>query len=423
MPFPVYSGRNNFRGTNCRSIVTAFSIAVCIRIWITGSISLAETDKLYGHWLRTYAVVVGSVDKFAYGNGDNTGNNHTVVEDTSSSTNITSTVDTGSNSSQQNRVTTYCALLNYTTAGNEPVTSMSTYASSCSTTPPPIPIGETFEIRYNPDNPKEFILQVNFAEEITSLSTMIGIGFSLTVLLLYFVCRARPEDHGQHQHSFDGFGGTDEELGHPNESPEERRERILSKMIFQTVLEDLSNTTTEQMRALEAEAGTKGTNMEEVESGNEETNLEEKQPADKATNGIDPNEEKADIEGEKVVEEFKEAKEGKVTTNGESQKTEEMDENQNDNMTTKNSASLDENDDTLGGEHHPGNGLLQMFSSWRRPEGEAECCICLDKYEPGETICASKNPECTHVFHKDCVMDWLMKNHNQCPLCRTDLLK
>jgi hypothetical protein len=63
----------------------------------------------------------------------------------------------------------------------------------------------------------------------------------------------------------------------------------------------------------------------------------------------------------------------------------------------------------------------RWLSSWRKPSAKDECCICLDGYHPGETICAAATPECNHVFHQECVVEW-MKNHDECPLCRVNLM-
>ena len=54
-------------------------------------------------------------------------------------------------------------------------------------------------------------------------------------------------------------------------------------------------------------------------------------------------------------------------------------------------------------------------------EGSHECCICLDGYEAGETVCWSKEDECDHIFHKDCIIAWLGDN-DDCPLCRAKLI-
>jgi len=45
------------------------------------------------------------------------------------------------------------------------------------------------------------------------------------------------------------------------------------------------------------------------------------------------------------------------------------------------------------------------------------CDICLCNYELGEEICLSPNKECWHVFHKECIIDWLTTRPN-CPICR-----
>jgi hypothetical protein len=52
-------------------------------------------------------------------------------------------------------------------------------------------------------------------------------------------------------------------------------------------------------------------------------------------------------------------------------------------------------------------------------DGEmADCAICLSHFKPQQLVCESNNPSCRHIFHKDCMVDWLMKHHHDCPLCR-----
>jgi hypothetical protein len=67
--------------------------------------------------------------------------------------------------------------------------------------------------------------------------------------------------------------------------------------------------------------------------------------------------------------------------------------------------------------------LLEVIfiSSWASPSSRDECCICLDEYIPGETISMAKTPACKHLFHRDCVLEWV-KTNDVCPLCRTDLI-
>jgi len=49
------------------------------------------------------------------------------------------------------------------------------------------------------------------------------------------------------------------------------------------------------------------------------------------------------------------------------------------------------------------------------------CPICLESYTAGEEICWSRNENCVHSFHLDCMQAWLMKS-DDCPLCRENYL-
>jgi len=49
------------------------------------------------------------------------------------------------------------------------------------------------------------------------------------------------------------------------------------------------------------------------------------------------------------------------------------------------------------------------------------CPICSEEYKPGDDIAWSKNEECVHAFHTDCIVPWLM-DHDDCPMCRNDYL-
>ena len=72
------------------------------------------------------------------------------------------------------------------------------------------------------------------------------------------------------------------------------------------------------------------------------------------------------------------------------------------------------------------SSLTTQFSWEKRPryqvDSKKQCPICLDDYDIGDEICMSPNHQCPHVFHVECMSEWLMKR-NECPLCRADYLK
>eukprot|EP00545_Synedropsis_sp_CCMP1620_P010488 CAMPEP_0119010762 /NCGR_PEP_ID=MMETSP1176-20130426/5230_1 /TAXON_ID=265551 /ORGANISM="Synedropsis recta cf, Strain CCMP1620" /LENGTH=194 /DNA_ID=CAMNT_0006963487 /DNA_START=72 /DNA_END=656 /DNA_ORIENTATION=+ len=46
--------------------------------------------------------------------------------------------------------------------------------------------------------------------------------------------------------------------------------------------------------------------------------------------------------------------------------------------------------------------------------GDVSCSICLDNFEPGNTVISSS---CSHCYHRDCIMAWL-EIKDECPNCR-----
>ncbi|GLA66437.1 hypothetical protein AtubIFM55763_000356 [Aspergillus tubingensis] len=56
-----------------------------------------------------------------------------------------------------------------------------------------------------------------------------------------------------------------------------------------------------------------------------------------------------------------------------------------------------------------GAGAIQL------PEGE-RCLICLSDYEAAEEL--RQLTKCKHLFHRDCIDQWLTTGRNSCPLCR-----
>eukprot|EP00543_Licmophora_paradoxa_P015163 CAMPEP_0202477796 /NCGR_PEP_ID=MMETSP1360-20130828/94125_1 /ASSEMBLY_ACC=CAM_ASM_000848 /TAXON_ID=515479 /ORGANISM="Licmophora paradoxa, Strain CCMP2313" /LENGTH=353 /DNA_ID=CAMNT_0049105049 /DNA_START=530 /DNA_END=1591 /DNA_ORIENTATION=+ len=49
------------------------------------------------------------------------------------------------------------------------------------------------------------------------------------------------------------------------------------------------------------------------------------------------------------------------------------------------------------------------------------CSICLGEYQEGDKICWSHNQYCRHVFHRECILEWLLR-HDECPCCRHNFL-
>eukprot|EP00980_Cylindrotheca_fusiformis_P008383 scaffold1772_cov80-Cylindrotheca_fusiformis.AAC.11 len=68
-----------------------------------------------------------------------------------------------------------------------------------------------------------------------------------------------------------------------------------------------------------------------------------------------------------------------------------------------------------------GLSLRFLLSTWRRPTKNDECVICLEGYEARQTICTATTTQCNHVFHQDCMEEWL-KDHDNCPMCRVNLM-
>lgn len=48
------------------------------------------------------------------------------------------------------------------------------------------------------------------------------------------------------------------------------------------------------------------------------------------------------------------------------------------------------------------------------------CAICLCPYYEGDVRIFSKR--CPHAFHKDCLFEWLVKGHDECPCCRIEMV-
>ena len=72
-------------------------------------------------------------------------------------------------------------------------------------------------------------------------------------------------------------------------------------------------------------------------------------------------------------------------------------------------------------DHHTQTIRDDISSRSTKAHSKSECSICLDGYKTGETICWSKMNECDHIFHQDCIVEWMVDN-DVCPLCRLNLM-
>lgn len=71
-----------------------------------------------------------------------------------------------------------------------------------------------------------------------------------------------------------------------------------------------------------------------------------------------------------------------------------------------------------------GNSLREIFgsSSISTTTTRRECTICLEHFKANETVSIPDSADCNHVFHQACITQWL-ENHDECPLCRVNLLQ
>lgn len=53
------------------------------------------------------------------------------------------------------------------------------------------------------------------------------------------------------------------------------------------------------------------------------------------------------------------------------------------------------------------------------PAIKDSCSICLEGYDENSII---RKLNCSHIFHKDCIDPWLLKESYKCPICRNDSL-
>ena len=50
------------------------------------------------------------------------------------------------------------------------------------------------------------------------------------------------------------------------------------------------------------------------------------------------------------------------------------------------------------------------------------CSICLLDFKVNEMIAYSENNECSHFYHRECIIPWFMKGNTSCPNCRRNFI-
>ena len=79
---------------------------------------------------------------------------------------------------------------------------------------------------------------------------------------------------------------------------------------------------------------------------------------------------------------------------------------------------------TLGDVDPDGNSVGERMScSTAEEDHYSACVICLEPFRVGDRVTWSKEMECQHVFHKDCIVEWLQNpKHDDCPSCRCNII-
>jgi len=72
--------------------------------------------------------------------------------------------------------------------------------------------------------------------------------------------------------------------------------------------------------------------------------------------------------------------------------------------------------------------IRSAISNTVRSPGKPECSICLTEYQSGDTISWAREDSCDHIYHEQCIAEWLSTAkrdgslNDSCPLCRTKLI-
>ena len=71
---------------------------------------------------------------------------------------------------------------------------------------------------------------------------------------------------------------------------------------------------------------------------------------------------------------------------------------------------------------HSSTHVILQADKDHNSESMDSCAICMCSYKEHDEIAWSHNKECRHLFHRECIEQWLSANHEDCPICRKDFL-
>jgi hypothetical protein len=66
---------------------------------------------------------------------------------------------------------------------------------------------------------------------------------------------------------------------------------------------------------------------------------------------------------------------------------------------------------------HSNYAMNEYFRAGNCIYNEEQCCICLQDFKSSNQT-TKQSKSCGHSFHKECIKDWIVLGHKECPLCK-----
>ena len=70
---------------------------------------------------------------------------------------------------------------------------------------------------------------------------------------------------------------------------------------------------------------------------------------------------------------------------------------------------------------------VEKILNWTRSAKESDkklaesCPICLKEFDPESNQQVTELARCKHIFHRDCISEWINKSNTTCPNCRAEI--